>query len=365
MIRSVRRVGAALGSALLVVLLTGVPARADSWRDRQWYLEPMRLAQAQKLGKGGAGVTVAVLDSGVDARHQDLRGAVVPGRNMAGDVPIDNADSGHGTSMAVVIGGRGHGTGDGLLGVAPRSRIMPIRPVNDSLLVANGVRWAVQHGAKVINMSFYLPADKVLADAIAEAVAADVVVVGAVGNDGGAVTEPAVLPGVLAVGAVGPDNRATSFSNRGPEVDMVAYGLDTPVARPQGGYAMGGGTSVACALVSGSAALLRARYPDMSAAEVVDRLTGTAIDRGPKGRDDRYGEGQLDLIAALTAPRARPSLSPSVPAAATAAPADAPAAAPSTAESSGPSPLVIVMAGVVLLLGAGIALVVIRARRSS
>ena len=379
MIRPARRAGAALGVALLVVLLTGVPARADTWRDRQWYLAPMRLAQAQQLGRGGAGVTVAVIDSGVDFRHPDLRGATLPGRNMAGDIPLDNLDTGHGTGMAVLIGGRGHGSGDGLLGTAPRSRVLPIRPIIDTQFLADGIRWAVRNGAKVINMSFHLDSNQAVRDAIDEAVAADVVVVAATGNDGGKVGEPAAFPGVLAVGAVGRDNRVTSFSNRGPEVDLVAYGVDIPVAYPRGGYRMSGGTSAASAIVAGSVALIRARYPDMSAAEVVDRLLSTATDRGPKGRDDRYGAGQLNLVAALTAPRTPPSGSAAPSAApdaapvagadaapaANGAPVGAPAARASTADRGGPSPLVIVAIGIFLLLAAVITFMVLRVRRSS
>ena len=365
MISSARRAGAALGAALLVVLLTGVPARADTWRDRQWYFEPMRLAQAQQLGRGGAGVTVAVIDSGVDFRHPDLRGATLPGRNMAGDIPLDPLDSGHGTGMAVLIGGRGHGTGDGLLGVAPRSRVLPIRPDIDTVFLADGIRWAVRNGAKVINMSFHLDSNEVVQDALDEAAAADVVLVAAAGNEAGKVSQPAALRGVLAVGAVGRNNRVTSFSNRGPEVDLVTYGVDIPVAYPGGGYRMSGGTSAASAFVAGSAALIRARYPDMPAAEVVNRLLSTATDRGPRGRDDRYGEGQLDLVAALTAPRKPPSAAPSAPPVPTDAPVGVPAAAPSTPDRGGPSPLVIVAVGAFLLIAALIALLVLRARRSS
>lgn len=365
MIRAARRAGAALFAALLVVLLTGVPARADTWRDRQWYFGPMRLAQAQQLGKGGAGVTVAVIDTGVDSRHRDLRGATVGGWVVTREEPTGNVDTGpHGTGMAALIAGRGHGDDSGLLGVAPRSKVMPIRPANDDLLISNGIRWAVDHGATVVNMSFNLPSGQVLADAIADAYADDVVFVASAGNGGGAVVEPGAFPNVIAVGAVGRDNRAASFSNRGPQVDLVTYGVDIPVARPGNGYDVTNGTSVSSALVAGAVALIRARYPDMKAPEVVDRLMSTAIDRGPKGRDDRYGAGQLDLIAALTAPRVAPATS-SAPAA---NPAGNPAAAPVTARSTGddgPSPWLIVAVGVLVLVAGLAALMVLRARRSS
>ncbi|WP_250027623.1 S8 family peptidase [Paractinoplanes maris] len=361
MIGAARRAGAAFFAALLVVLLTGVPARADTWRDRQWYFGPMRLDRAQQLGRGGAGVTVAVIDTGVDSSHRDLRGATVGGWVVTREEPTNNVDTGpHGTGMAALVAGRGHGDGAGLLGVAPRSKVMPIRPVNDDLLISNGIRWAVEHGATVVNMSFNLPSDRVLADAIAEAYAKDVVFVASAGNGGGPVVEPGAFPHVIAVGSVGRDNRVASFSNRGPQVDLVTYGVGIPVARPGNKYDVTNGTSVSSALVAGAVALIRARYPDMTAPEVVDRLMSTATDRGPKGRDDRYGAGQLNLIAALTAPRAAKKTSP--------APSRAPVAAPAAARSTpdtAPSPLLIVAVGVLVLIAGLAVLMVLRARRSS
>ncbi|MBL7254924.1 S8 family peptidase [Paractinoplanes lichenicola] len=342
------------------MLLTGVPARADSWRDRQWYFGPMRLEEAQQLGKGGAGVTVAVIDTGVDTRHRDLRGATVPGWIVTRDEPSDNVDTGpHGTGIATLIAGRGHGEGSGLLGVAPRSKVMPIRPVNDDLLVANGIKWAADHGAKVVNMSFDLESDQVLEDAIAEAFANDVVLVGSAGNGGGGVVDPAAFPNVIAVGSVGRDNRIASFSNHGPEVDLVTYGVSIPVARPGNKYDVSNGTSLSSALVAGGVALIRARYPDMRAEEVVNRLMSTAVDRGPKGRDDRYGEGQLDLVAALTAPRAEPSTPP-----ASRKPAQNAATTTSTNDSGLP-PFLIVAVGVLVLVVGVAVLMLLRARRRS
>lgn len=366
MIRALRRGGAAVGAVLLVTLLTAAPARADKQRDQQWYFGPMKLAQAQDLGKGGVGVTVAVVDTGIDGTHQDLRGASVPGLNVALNTPADNIDSGpHGTGIASLIAGRGHGSGDGILGVAPRSKVMSITPVLDRVGVANGIRWAVEHGAKVINMSFELESGDTVRTAIEDAVAADVVVVGAVGNEHGAVNEPAVFPGVLGVGTVERNNKIAEFSNHGDGVDLVAYGAHVPVALPHDKYELNTGTSNSSALVAGAAALIRARYPDMSAAEVVERLTGTAIDRGPKGRDDYYGYGQLDLIAALTAPRAAPSATSTAAPTASAGPGDAPVATVPIADRNGVPPLLIVAVGLLLLVVALAALMIVRARRNT
>ncbi|MFI5889268.1 S8 family peptidase [Actinoplanes sp. NPDC051513] len=326
----------------------------------------MRLAEAQKAGKGGEGVVVAVVDSGVDGAHQDLRGAMVPGRNIARDVEDDDLDSGpHGTGMAVLIAGRGHGDGDGLLGVAPRSKVMSVTPTGDQPLIAEGIRWAVQHRAKVINMSFaQYDAGDAMREAVEEAVAADVVLVAGSGNDHKQVAFPAALPGVIAVGAVDRKNKAASFSNYGDQLDIVAYGTAMTVARPHNRYEVVHGTSDSTALVSGIAALMRARYPDMSAAEVADRLTRTAIDRGTKGRDDYYGYGQVDALAALTAPRTPPSATAT---AASPAPAqdDNPVAYAPVLKTKAPPPLLFVAVGVLLLMLCLALFMIVRARRKT
>ncbi|HEX5206034.1 MAG TPA: S8 family serine peptidase, partial [Actinoplanes sp.] len=251
-----------MGAALLAVLLTGLPARADATRESQWYFGPMKLAEAQELGKGGEGVIVAVLDSGVDSSHQDLRGATVPGRNTVRDGEADDIDSGpHGTGIATLIAGRGHGSGDGLLGVAPRSKVMSVTPTEDPALLAKGIDWAIEHGAKVINMSFGQYSESgAVRQAIEKAVAADVVLVAAAGNDHKTVAFPAALPGVLAVGSVDRKSKVASFSNYGDTLDVVTYGTAMTVARPNNKYELVHGTSDSAALVSGVVALMRARY---------------------------------------------------------------------------------------------------------
>ena len=225
-----------------------------------------------------------------------------------------------------------------------------------------GIKWAVAHGAKVINMSFELDSGHAIQDAVNEAVQADVVVIGGVGNDHGPVAEPAVLDNVLGVGAVDKKNKVADFSNFGKGVDLVAPGVQMPAARPGNKYELRKGTSDASALVAGAAALIRARYPDMSAAEVVDRLTRTATDRGAKGRDDLYGYGQVNVVAALTAPR-----TPVSSGATTTAPVvtDRPVAYPPPVDHHRSiPPLLIVAVGVLLLVVALAAFMIVRARRN-
>ena len=367
MLRSLRVGGAALGAALLTVLLTGAPARADAERDSQWYFAPMQLAKAQALGNGGEGVTVAVLDTGIDTTHQDLHGATLPGYDTVHKAPSGSQDGGgHGTGIATLIAGRGHGSGDGLLGVAPRSKVMAVTPADDPVYAAEGIRWAVEHGAKVINMSFALPVGSdVMRRAVNEAVTADVVLVAASGNEHQGVGMPASLPGVLAVGAVDRNNKVADFSNFGKELGLVAYGTQIPAARPHNTYTVRKGTSDSSALVAGVAALIRARYPDMSAAEVVDRLTRTATDRGAKGRDDYYGYGQVNPVAALTAPRVKPSATTTAPADAEVPTAHEPTPATETVDAGLPGWLFVVAIGVLVLIVVLAVVMIVRVRRNS
>jgi type VII secretion-associated serine protease mycosin len=359
--RSLFRPVVAAVAALVIVLLSAAPARADAIRDDEWWLATLKVAQAQRITKG-AGVTVAVIDSGVNANHPDLRGAVLAGRDTVSGKAGRSDTDGHGTAMAGLIAARGRG-GSGVLGVAPAAKILPVRPSNDTMYAAEGIRWAATHGAKVINMSFAIAGSENLHAAVREAAADDVVLIGAAGNSGdqgNAAEYPVSYPEVLGVGAADRKGKVLAFSQHGPQVDLVAPGVDMPTAGLGSDYRTGFGTSNAAAIVSGAAALIRAKHPDLTAAQVVQLLTSTATDKGDKGRDDYYGDGELNLVKALTAPAPRPSASaPQV--------TDAPAAAvvPSDEDTGGGiPPLVIVVAGVALLAVA-VLVVIVAVRRSS
>jgi subtilisin family serine protease len=190
-----------------------------------------------------------------------------------------------------------------------------------------------------------------------------VVLVGAAGNTGdkgNAAEYPVSYPEVLGVGAIDRKGKVLPFSQHGPQVDLVAPRVDMPTAGLGSQYRTGYGTSDAAAVVSGAAALIRAKHPDLSAPQVVQILTSTATDKGDKGRDDYYGNGELDLVKALTAPAPRPS--PSVPQV-TDAPAAAPALPSDDDSGGGIPPLAIVAVGVVLLAGA-VLIAIIAARRA-
>jgi type VII secretion-associated serine protease mycosin len=356
----------ALVLALTVALVTAAPpAHADEIRDGQWYLASLEVADAQRISKG-AGVTVAVIDSGVWAGHPDLKGAVLPGFNALGDGDGRKDTRGHGTQMAGIIAARGRSGGQGVLGIAPEAKILPASPALSAQVVADSIDWSVQHGAKVINMSFLVLEDDLLAEAVQRAAAADVVLVAGSGNEdqgrGSGYEYPAAYPEVLAVGATTRVGKAASFSHPGPHLDLVAPGVDVTVANgdPDKEYEHVEGTSVSTAIVSGAAALIRAKYPKLSAADVVTVLESTATDKGPAGRDDTYGHGELNLVAALDAAAdAKPS---QVGSAVTAKPSVIAGASDDDDESL--PRLAIAGFGVLVLAGAVIALVVgLRRRR--
>ncbi|MFF5479631.1 type VII secretion-associated serine protease mycosin [Streptomyces sp. NPDC012935] len=265
----------------------------------------------------GQGVTVAVVDSGVDASHPDLTGQVLEGKDFTGGDNAQEDKLGHGTGMASIIAGHGHGSGNssGMVGLAPKAKILPLRALQtekDSLhdeTWAAAVRYAVDQGAKVINLSFANDGGKTLSDgraAIAYAQAHDVVVVAGAGNDGSiAVDEPAALPGVVAVGAIDKDANRWDGSNTGKGLALMAPGVEVLAADPTRSqqYNLSNGTSDATAYVSAAAALVRSKYPDLTAGQVINRLIKTATfahHKGLKAPDEEYGYGIVRPYSALT-----------------------------------------------------------------
>ncbi|WP_213007452.1 type VII secretion-associated serine protease mycosin [Paractinoplanes toevensis] len=359
--------------------MTAAPALADSTRDQQWYLADLKIAEAHKLSRG-EGVIVAVIDTGAKSNHPDLTGALLPGldttdSNLAGRSGTEDID-GHGTAMAGLIAGRGHGDGDGILGIAPAAKILPIATggngYTSTAFMTKAIDFAIEKHAGVINMSFATGDDDVMHAAIRKAQATDIVLVASAGNDNDISNLvdkfPAKYPEVLAVGAYGKDRKVAPISVTGPYIGLTAPGdqvISTDINPP--GYQVAGGTSDATAIVSGAAALLRAKYPDMSAAEVVHRLTATADDAGAAGRDDTYGYGLLNVVKALTA-----DVAPLPAAGASAAPSggaaqDAPA--DTSASDDLPEPVnvlvpALIVAGLVVLAGVLVAVLVARRRRS-
>ncbi|WP_176730543.1 S8 family serine peptidase [Micromonospora mirobrigensis] len=315
MSRSVAALVAAVLAGASALLVAPAPAQAYPVRDQQWYLDALRVPAAHELTRG-QGVVVAVVDSGVYAGHPDLKGQLLPGRSFYPGGPANgwsdpDREKGHGTAVAGIIAGRGGGDGTRELGIAPQARILPVAlgPKTSQWDVLAGVRWAVDQGADVVNLSlggFGSNVDSTRAVEYAQS--RNVVVVAGTGNRSQGFDEvatPANVPGVIAVSGTDRSGKVWSGSATGPETVLAAPAVSIMAPLPPGvngsAYGLSQGTSFATAIVSGAAALVRARYPKLDAANVVNRLVGTARDQGAAGRDPEYGFGSLDLVRALTA----------------------------------------------------------------
>ncbi|MEV0414859.1 type VII secretion-associated serine protease mycosin [Streptomyces sp. NPDC050448] len=297
-------------AALVGLLLAGVaatPAHAETIRSQQWHLDTMKADDIWKISTG-KGITVAVIDSGVnripELEGQVLPGAVFPAGDSAGDK--DNDYDGHGTGMAALIAGTGkHPSGDGAYGLAPGAKILPIRVPNllegdntPSLVAA--IRYAADSDAKIVNISMGRSgkpeADRERAEAVKYALSKGKLIFAAVGNSGDTLNEveyPAATPGVVGVGAVDAKGETTKESQHGPQVDLSALGIDIVMAcTGKTGLCKTHGTSDASGLASASAALLWSAHPDWTNNQVLRVLLNTAgkpTDGAP--RNDYIGYG--------------------------------------------------------------------------
>jgi type VII secretion-associated serine protease mycosin len=361
-IRRATRFSAAVACGFATVMLAAPPATADSIRDKQWHLKYLNVEAAHAVNQGD-GVVVAVVDSGVNGTHPDLAGNVLPGVDVSGGGAPNGQDDadGHGTAMASLIAGHGHGGSDGVLGIAPKSKVFPIRNTQGEKaspdFLAAGINAAVKSGAKVISISQSGSDVPALRDAVQSALAADAVVVAAIGNKPDELLPgfPATYDGVVAVGATDQDGNVASVSVTGPQMVLSAPGMRI-VSADKSGYAIGDGTSASTAIVAGAVALVRSKYPNLKAPEVIHRLTATATDKGPPGRDSQYGYGIVNIVDALNAnvPPLGPSASPSRPGTGPATATEPNAAPPSDKKTSSAAPIVILVVLVVVLAGAGV-----------
>lgn len=315
----------------------------DPSRGDQWPLDRLGADTAWSASRGD-GVTVAVIDTGVDGDHPDLEGALVPGFDFVdrrGDGSHD--EHGHGTVVAGIVGARTNGVGTE--GLAPDASIMPIRVVDStgsarSSTVAEAVLWAAREGADVINLSLGgTQRDPVLEQTISEVTDDGVLVVAAAGNlreDGDPTVYPAAGPDVLAVAATDVRDRIAPFSSGGDWVDVAAPGVSVLAPGLDGTYVLASGTSMASPYAAATAALVLASAPDVNPEDLKATLEGTATDLGPTGRDRDSGHGLVDPVAALAAAGAttrRPARDEPAP-----EPSPAPAPQPEPAPEPEPEP---------------------------
>ncbi|WP_406160014.1 type VII secretion-associated serine protease mycosin [Streptomyces canus] len=308
----VKRAAGCGALAAALVFVSAPLAAADQVREDQWALDALNADSAWKLSKG-IGVTVAVIDDGVNTSQVDLQGNVLAGKDFmdGGNAAPDPGDD-HGTAMASIIAAHGHGTSDGVIGLAPEAKILPVRSFGtDGPGLAEPIRYAVDHGASVINVSMCFDSSdpnrvQQVSDAVAYALSHNVLVVGAAGNedDKGGKCYPAASPGALGVGAVKNDGSIWEGSNPGDFVALSAPGTNIVSAKGTGnGYRAANGTSDAAAYTSAAAALLRSKYPDLTAGQIANRLVKTAVlpdaEKGLSLPDKSYGYGIIQPLAAL------------------------------------------------------------------
>jgi hypothetical protein len=341
---------AAVGLAVAWNALSGAPAMADQVRHQEWWLANLHVTQAWRASKG-AGVTIALLDTGVDPGQADIFGSVITGKDLTntGEQQGSQFFGIHGTAMASLIVGHGHGPGGsaGIMGVAPDARLLSVRVALDGsdpeLLnsavtsnlpnaIAAGIRYAVANGAQVIDLpldpgqtpsnliaptptpsprptpspSVTPPPDGTAAEqaAVAFALSQGVVLI-APGGDNGNGTDapnfPADYPGVISVGAFDSNFTKASFSSRQPYVTLTAAGAGMTAEVPPNTYTTVSSTSAASALVTGIAALIKSQFPELTPPQVTRALMRSTVFRPKGGATDGSGHGTVDAARALTA----------------------------------------------------------------
>ena len=275
------------------------------FRKYQWNLPAIETLEGWNITRGDENIIVAVVDTGVDLDHPDLVQNLVEGYNVVqpGSPPAD--DVGHGTHVAGVIAASVDNV-EGIAGISWHNRVMPVKVLDETGVgstynVAQGIIWAADNGAKVINLSLgnYVDA-QFLHDAIRYAYERDVVLIAATGNDN---TEepgyPAAYPEVFAVSSTNHWNEKSPFSNFGDYVDVVAPGENIASTYSGNQYAALSGTSMASPHVAALAAMIRSVNPALTNGEVMQLMRDSAIDLGAEGKDKYYGYGLIDVKRAL------------------------------------------------------------------
>lgn len=295
-----------------VYSLLGAPN--DPQYSRQWALKQVKADTSWntvKAAKGTTGVTVAVLDSGVDVNHPDLKNRLVPGTNTVNPLKSVRDNDGHGTHVAGIIAAATNNSLGvaGVAGAAP-VKIMPVKvfegDTGSDISISDGIIWAADHGAKVINMSFGSYSKSfVLNDAIEYAYQKGVIMIAAAGNWASEeITYPAAISKVIAVSATDKNGKFADFSSFGPLIDLCAPGNEVYStywdSHKGSTYTEMSGTSMASPMVAGLAALLLIKNPALTGDEVRQIMEVSATDLGEAGWDPRFGHGEINVSKALS-----------------------------------------------------------------
>ncbi|WP_137792033.1 S8 family serine peptidase [Bacillus sp. E(2018)] len=276
--------------------------------DQQYHMSLLNIDKAQQMA-GKNKVRVAVIDTGIDSKHPELKNKLLPSYNAVNPMNQGAPDS-HGTHVAGIIASE-KGNGIGGYGVNPNVEILPIDVFDraggaSDYVIADAIMYAIENKAKVINMSLgSIFPSPLIKDAVAKAIAADITVVAAAGNEGMNLNSyPAAFEGVISVGSTNKDNLLSSYSTYGPSVDVVAPGEDVYAPlyhfEKKSSFMKLSGTSMASPVVAGVASLLLSKNPNLSPREVEYILEQTGKDLGDKGYDTKYANGLVDPVKALS-----------------------------------------------------------------
>jgi thermitase len=287
-----------------IVTATGVTPDDPHYPD-QWGLPVVNAAAAWNVTTGSSDVTVAVLDTGIDMAHPDLEGRVLDGYNFINGDADASDDHGHGTLIAGIVGANSN-NGVGVTGLDWEARLLPVKVLDQdgngpTSAIAQGIMYAADRGANVLNMSFSSPEEShTLAEALGYAYELGATLVASRGNTA---TDdpryPASYENVIAVGSISSATDLSFFSSYGEDVSVVAPGQGIYTTSLGGGYLRPAGTSMSAAFVSGLAAMLAGLDPSLSPAEIQDIMQRTAVDLGEPGHDAYFGHGRIDAAAAL------------------------------------------------------------------
>jgi len=273
----------------------------------QWNLPAIGTEKGWSISRGNEDITIAVIDTGVDLDHPDLKNRLVNGYNVLGDNHQPDDDNGHGTHVAGIIASETNNR-EGIAGMTWYNKIMPVKAMSaegygTTFDIAKGIIWAVENGANVINLSLgNYKESNVLQRAIRYAYNHDVVLIAAAGNDSSQQPSyPAAYPEVLSVSAVNYDGKLADFSNYGSYINISAPGVYIPSTYYKNQYASLSGTSMAAPHVTGLAGLIKSANPELSNKEIMEIIQSSARDLGKKGKDIQFGNGLIDVNSALKA----------------------------------------------------------------